>query len=118
MPAQSRKIAMRWRWLATFWVLTLSLMPSVSKPSRVAATTPTTLSLTGGFVRVADHPTLNPSGGITLEAWVRRSRSASGCETLMTEGGGAGYWLGFCGDKIHYRAVGGGQDGTNPVAAG
>ncbi len=79
-------------------VLLLSTLPA--QPPIASATAPSTLDLngiSGTYIRVPNHPALNPSGAITIEAWVRRTYSER-CETIVGKDFRTGYWLGFCGD--------------------
>lgn len=52
-----------------------------------------------GYVNVPDHPDLDPTSEITLEAWVNIG-SGGGCPTIAGKGYTSNYWLGFCGNKI------------------
>ncbi|MGC9357607.1 MAG: LamG-like jellyroll fold domain-containing protein, partial [Anaerolineae bacterium] len=77
------------------------------------------LSLNGdGFVRVADHPELNPADAITIEAWVWRD-SAARCETVVGKNYTEAYWLGFCNGPIRFYTAGSGTsvDGNSAIPA-
>lgn len=62
---------------------------------------------------------LNPSGAITVEAWVRRNND-SRCETIVSKGYNTAWWLGFCGERIRYYGSGLGSslDGQTDIPAG
>ncbi|HMN29358.1 MAG TPA: hypothetical protein PKE45_14505, partial [Caldilineaceae bacterium] len=49
----------------------------------------------GDYISVPNAVAFNPSGGITIEAWVRRT-STDRCETIVGKDISSGYWLGFC----------------------
>jgi len=84
--------------------------PVVARPP--AAVGDAALRLDGaGHVAVPHHPVLNPSGALTIEAWVRRLE-ASRCETVVGKNFRVGYWLGFCGDKIRFYTNGTGSSAT------
>ena len=63
-------------------------------------------------------PALNPSRGITIEAWVYRY-NASRCETVVGMNYQVGYWLGFCSSKIRFYPHGSGSslDGNADIPA-
>jgi hypothetical protein len=67
--------------------------------SCIAATR--TLLLDGAAERVvvAHDPVLNPSEGITIEAWVRPN-SVDGCHTIVGKNFSSGYWLGLCSGQV------------------
>lgn len=86
----------------------------------VYATTASTLALDGtGYLRIPNAPALNPVGGITIEAWVRRA-SADRCETIIGKNVNSSYWLGFCNGSIRFftNGVDSWRDGNRAVAAG
>jgi hypothetical protein len=60
---------------------------------------------TNSYVRVPNHPDLNPSSEITIEAWVWRNQ-ADRCETVVGKNFTSSYWLGFCGTTIRFYAAG------------
>jgi hypothetical protein len=72
-----------------------------------AATTPATLRLDGldDRVVVANAPELNPSGAITIEAWVRPLR-LEGCQTIVDKASVVGYWLALCNGRIQFQPSG------------
>ncbi len=66
-----------------------------------------TLSLSGsGYLEVPDAPALNPSGGLTIEAWVRRTDTSPTCQTIIGKGYQTGFWLGICGNKLRFYSNG------------
>ena len=73
---------------------------------------------TGDYMRVDYTPALNPSRGITIEAWVYRYDAAR-CETVVGMNYLAGYWLGFCSSTIRFYPRGSGSevDGVTPIPA-
>lgn len=82
-----------------------------------------TLTLDGpsspDWIQVPNAPGLNPTGGITIEAWVRPTQN-SGCYTVVGKNFGDGYWLGICASRLRYYTNGGGssQDGLRPIPLG
>ena len=98
-----------------------------TNPDRVAAAgEPASLNLdgSGDYISVPNAPELNPSGGITIEAWVRRT-NATGCETIVGKNFVEGMWLGFCtstapAGRIRFYTNGAAtsQDGVHGVPAG
>lgn len=70
-------------------------------------------------VIVRNGPELNPSEGITIEAWVRPS-TTSGCQTIVGKDFNTGYWLGLCNGVVRYYTNGSGsaEDGTGQVPVG
>ena len=91
--------------------------------SPVQATVDGTLTLDGpsspDWLQVDNAPELNPTGGITIEAWVRPTAN-SGCYTIVGKSFGDGYWLGLCSGKIRYYTNGSGssRDGVKPIPVG
>ena len=100
-------------------------------PAQAAARLPAPLALsnstprvaleldgTGDYVRVGYTPALNPSRGLTIEAWVYRY-DATRCETVVGMNYLAGYWLGFCSSTIRFYPHGSGSevDGVTPIPA-
>jgi hypothetical protein len=49
---------------------------------------------TKGHVAVPHHPELNPTGAITIEAWVKVT--ATNCRSIAGKGWTTAYWLGVC----------------------
>lgn len=87
-------------WRARSGVIFLALMLLLLVKSTSLAeqnTTANTLLLdgTGDYISVPNAAAFNPSGGITIEAWVRRT-STDRCETIVGKDSSSGYWLGFC----------------------
>ncbi len=110
-------------WLTLFLALLIISMGAIrSGPTAVLASTflpGQSLSLNGdGFVRVADHPALNPTDALTLEAWVWRDSNAR-CETVVGKNYTESYWLGFCNGPIRFYAAGSGTavDGSTSIPA-
>ena len=68
-----------------------------------------TLAVDGGNDRVVvpNAAPLNPSGAITIEAWVRQT-TTSGCQTIVGKNYMTGYWLGLCDGRIRYYTSGSG----------
>lgn len=106
----------------TLWLIaTLIIAALPGQIPKARATAAATLSLdgSGDYLNVANHPALNPSGAITIEAWVRRANT-SRCETVVGKNYVGGYWLGFCTSTIRFYTNGSGtaQDGTFTIPAG
>jgi hypothetical protein len=79
-----------------------------------------TLSLSGsGYLQVPNAPALNPSGGLTVEAWVR-PLSTSGCQTIVGKHYVTGFWLGICEGKLRFYSNGSGSsfDGRTTLSTG
>ncbi len=54
------------------------------------------------YVEIADSPDLDPTGAITVEAWVDISRSGSQvCNSIVGKGWSTSWWLGICGDPAN-----------------
>lgn len=93
-----------------------------AEPQAGASDGPTHRSLylngTDAYVEVANAPALNPTGAITIEAWVWRE-DGSRCETVVGKDYHQSYWLGFCPDKIRFYAAGSSTsvDGNTTVPA-
>lgn len=70
-------------------------------------------------VIVENAAALNPTEGITVEAWVRPS-DTSGCQTIVGKDFNTAWWLGLCSGVIRYYTDGSGTsvDGTGTVPAG
>jgi hypothetical protein len=73
---------------------------------------------TGDYLRIPDHPEINPLEAISIEAWVKRVDSTR-CETVVGKDFTAAYWLGFCSNKIRFYAHGSGSsvDGNASIPA-
>lgn len=96
----------------------LAFLLSISQP--VQATTSSTLALDGaGYLRVPNAPVLNPTRGITIEAWVRRANTER-CETVVGKNVNNGYWLGFCSGAIRFftNGISSWRDGNRIISAG
>ena len=79
-------------------VLYMGLSLGIFAPTLAAATAPDTLSLDGdGHLVVPDHPALNPTGGLTVEAWIRPTR-LSDFPTVVGKQFTDSYWLGLVDD--------------------
>ncbi len=93
--------------------------PIMAEPASPAAVT-STLSLSGsGYLQVPNALALNPSGGLTVEAWVR-PLSTSGCQTIVGKGYQTGFWLGICGGKLRFYSNGSGSlfNGSTTLSTG
>ena len=64
---------------------------------------------TDEYVEVPHDLALNPTGSLTLEAWVWRDDD-SRCETIISKGFQTAYWLGFCSNRIRFYPAGSGTD--------
>lgn len=99
----------------------LCLLVGALVPLPAAATTPGTLDLDGDGERVVvpNAPALNPTGGVTIEAWVR-PRTTSGCQTLVGKDFQTSYWLGLCSGRVRYYTNGSGTslDGSAVLPIG
>ncbi|MEO1576852.1 MAG: LamG domain-containing protein, partial [Pseudomonadota bacterium] len=86
-----------------------------------SAAAPNSLRVDGGTDRVVipNAPALNPSGAVTLEAWVRPT-TTSGCLTIVGKNYTTGYWLGLCDGRIRYytNSFGSQLDGSGTVSVG
>jgi hypothetical protein len=57
---------------------------------------------TNGYINIPDSAALNPTGAITIEAWVNVSiPGASGCVSLVGKGWTESWWLGVCQNGIN-----------------
>ena len=86
-----------------------SVPPSRSTMAESASPTAVTntLYLSGsGYLQVPNAPALNPSGGLTVEAWVRRIDTSTSCQTIVGKGYQTGFWLGICGNKLRFYSNG------------
>ncbi len=103
LETQMRKKTSTKKALSLVGLLT-TMMLSVA-PTTYAARD--TLRVNGGDDRVvvANAPALNPSGAITLEAWVRPTTNA-GCQTIVGKNFVTGFWLGLCEGKVRYYTNG------------
>ncbi len=105
--------------------LAVVMMADAGPNGREALASSTSGSLTldgsGDYVTVPDSAAFSPSGGITIEAWVKRNNT-SACETIVSKNFVVSYWLGFCTTtgKIRFYANGSATvyDGNAGVPAG
>jgi hypothetical protein len=118
------KFRMKQTGLAFLWLWLLAMTPFVAGDASTAlipATAANTLSLSGaGFIEIANAPALNPSGGLTVEAWVRRADASADCQTIVGKGYQTGFWLGVCDNRLRFYSNGAGSafDGATPFVAG
>lgn len=108
--------------LSALWLLVCALLlPFVGPATIVRATAAATLSVDGAgdYLQVPNAPALNPSGGLTVEAWVRRNDAAR-CEAILSKNFSVGYWFGFCNGKLLFYPSGPttGQSSAHNVQAG
>lgn len=86
-----------------------------------AATTDDTLDLDGfrDRVTVANRSELNPTGGMTVEAWVY-GNDLSGCHAIVSKDFTIGWWLGLCAGEIRFYTNGSGtsMDGNGIIGTG
>ncbi len=54
-------------------------------------------------LRVPNHADLNPRNALTIEMWVKRGTDEADCASLMSKGGGEGYWLGICDGRLRFN---------------
>ena len=71
------------------------------------------------YVLVSHQNRLNPTGALTLEAWVNPSR-IDGCRTVIGKDYRTSYWLGLCDGRIRFypRGSGSARDGNAVIANG
>ena len=91
-----------------------------ASPSQAIPTAPlshSSLQLDGinDYVAIPNAPAFNPSGAITIEAWVRPD-TLGVCDTIVDKNWTTGYWLGLCNGLIRYYANGLGTFTTGNVA--
>lgn len=97
------------------------IRPTAAAPPRSADTAANTLYLAGlGYLNVPNAPALNPSGGLTVEAWVRRIDTSTACQTIVGKGYQTGFWLGICNNRLRFYSNGFGSlfDGNRTFVAG
>ena len=77
------------------------------------------LNGTDAFVLVRHLARLNPTGALTLEAWVNPSRT-DGCRTIVGKDYRTSYWLGLCSGRIRFypRGIASARDGNAVIANG
>ncbi len=69
------------------------------------------LNGTNGYVEVPSAPALNPTSGITIEAWVDVSDANSGeCSSIIGKDWLNSYWVGICGHTLRSYLRGGVTD--------
>lgn len=90
--------------------------------ARAHATTGGTLALAGdgSHLGVSNAPDLNPTGGITIEAWIRPT-SFGGFPTIVGKSFASSYWLGLTGTgrlRYYTRGAGSSRDGVRGVPLG
>lgn len=98
-------------------ILILALLPATAA---IAATSEFPFfDGTDDRIIVANAAELNPTEGITIEAWVRQSDS-TGCQTIVGKDFTTAWWLGLCDGVIRYYTNGSGtaEDGTGVVPLG
>jgi Peptidase family C25/Concanavalin A-like lectin/glucanases superfamily/PQQ-like domain len=91
----------------------LPLLRQIGPSAALAAAGQNALVLGGSsYISVPNSAALNPSSGITIEAWVKRS-DASRCETIAGNNYIQSYWFGFCaglaGNKLRFYTHGSGS---------
>ena len=72
-----------------------------------------------GYVEIAHHAALNPTGAITIELWVKLATPFTGqtCRSLVGKDFTQAYWVGVCGSTVRAYLKGGGSShdgGTIP----
>jgi hypothetical protein len=73
------------------------------------ATAPNTLYLDGSnYLEAPNDPTLNPSMGLTLEAWIKLPADNTGYMTIISKNYNTSYWLGLGNRYPRFYAAGGG----------
>jgi hypothetical protein len=109
-------------WMAlTASALAQTPQPAAAAPTRTADTAASTLYLSGsGYLNVPNAAALNPSGGLTVEAWVRRIDTGTACQAIAGKGYQTGLWLGICGNKLRFYSNGAlsSFDGATAFASG
>lgn len=116
--------AVRVGWRAAVLVLTIALLAVSGRPGSEAAAQPLNGYLvTGagkGYVEIPHDPALNPTGAITIEAWVYPT-SLGPCRSIVGKGYDTAYWLGVCSSNLRFYGRGSGSardDGSIPVGSG
>ena len=72
---------------------------------------------THGYVQIPHSAALNPTGALTIEAWVA-IRDAAGCSSIIGKDYLEAYWIGICGTTLRAYLKGGSSaknGGTVPV---
>ncbi len=92
-----------------------------STAQRTAGNGSLALDGAGDYIAIPHAPEFVPSGGITIEAWVRRA-AVNRCETVVGKNWPRGYWLGFCTTtgkiRFYTHGIGTARDGNGTVPAG
>ena len=97
------------------------LQPTAAAPAHSINTAANTLNLAGGgYINVPNAPALNPSDGLTVEAWVRRLDTSGACQTIVGKDYRTGFWLGICNNRLRFYSNGIGSlfDGSRAFVAG
>ena len=92
------------------------LLQALSAPTEAASLRSIHL-FDGGHFAVPDHPDFAPSGGFTIQAWVRRMTS-TGYQTILGKDAGTAIWLGLTpGGKVrlHTRGFGTQLEGNGTI---
>lgn len=119
------------RWIGALLGLALVIASFAQAPAAVTAaptrnpdvadTAASTLYLSGsGYLNVPNAPALNPSGGFTVEAWVRRIDTSPACQTIVGKGYQTGFWLGICNNRLRFYSNGSSSsfDGATAFVSG
>ena len=53
-----------------------------------------------GYAEIPDHPDLDPTTALTLEAWVFFDPAIDSCPSIVGKGFDTSYWLGWCSDEL------------------
>lgn len=71
-----------------------------------------------GYATVPADPAFDLPVEFTIEAWVKRDNDIN-CETIVSQGFQASWWLGFCNQTIRFYGAGSGtlKDGNTPIPA-
>ncbi len=103
------------------WYAAVAVVAGLASPQGAFATTPDTLSLdgVGDFLQVPNAPDLNPTGGMTVEAWVRPTADP-GAPTIVGKDFATGFWLGLVDRRIRVYTDGLGtqRDGDRQLTLG
>jgi hypothetical protein len=110
---------MMWRSIAVPVLVAFLLCGTLVAPPRAAhATTPNVLGLNGSsWLRIENAPDLNPTGGITIEAWVRPTTWSS-FPTIVGKHFTEGFWLGLTTTgriRFYTHGMGTHRDGARSV---
>ncbi len=71
-----------------------------------------TLDANNGFLEIPADAALNPTSGITLEAWVQINLpfAAESCRSIIGKDYTKAYWVGVCGNLLRSYTTGAGSD--------